>query len=51
MNRTQIYFTEEEHKYLKRIAYEKDISMAEVIRQLVDKAMKKEEKSAKKRNT
>jgi hypothetical protein len=42
MNRTQIYFTEEEHKFLKREAYEKDISMAEVIRAMVDEAMKKE---------
>ena len=42
MKRTQIYFTEEEHKFLKRKAYEQDISMAEVIRQMAEECMKKE---------
>jgi hypothetical protein len=42
MKRTQIYFTEEEHKFLKKKAYEQDISMAEVIRFMVEKFIKEE---------
>jgi hypothetical protein len=41
MKRTQIYFTEEEHKFLKKEAYENDISMAEVIRLFIDEQIKK----------
>jgi len=49
MKRTQIYFTEEEHRFLKKKAYEQNVSMAEVIRQMVEKSIK-EEKDAGSRN-
>jgi hypothetical protein len=42
MRRTQIYFTEEEHQYLKKKAYEQAISMAEIIRQIVERDMKED---------
>jgi hypothetical protein len=36
MNRTQIYLTDKEHKFIKKEAYEKGISMSEVIRNFID---------------
>jgi hypothetical protein len=42
MKRTQIYFTEEEHQYLKKKAYEQAISMAETIRRMIEKDMKED---------
>lgn len=44
MNRTQIYFTEDEHRFLKKKAYENDVSMAEIIRRIIDEYMQKEER-------
>lgn len=41
MKRTQIYFTEEEHNFLKKEAYEKDVSMSEIIRSIIDEQIKK----------
>lgn len=43
MRRTQIYFTEEEYKFLKKKAYEQNISMAEIIRRMVEKFIKESE--------
>lgn len=37
MNRTQIYLTSRQIKVLKQIAEQKDISMSELIRRLLDK--------------
>ena len=44
MERTQIYFTEKEHKFLKKKAYENDTSMSEVIRKIIDDYIEKEGK-------
>lgn len=36
MTRTQIYLTSKERKFFKRIAYEKETTMSEVIREALD---------------
>jgi len=39
MQRTQIYITDEQERELKRIARERHVSMAHVIRQILDAAL------------
>jgi hypothetical protein len=44
MNRTQIYLTDVEHKFFKKEAYEKDVSMSEAIRFAMDEYIEKRTK-------
>ena len=37
MIRTQIYLTEEERKFFRKEAYEREVTMSEVIREILDK--------------
>ena len=43
MVRTQIQFTEEEHRRLRRIAAERRISVAALVRQLVERSLGEDE--------
>jgi hypothetical protein len=43
VQRLQILVTEEQSKWLKKKSYEEDISIAEIIRSLIDKEMKGDE--------
>lgn len=52
MLRTQIYFPEEQLRLLKKISWEEEISLSEVIRQLVEeKLVEAEKKDKKAKNT
>ena len=52
MLRTQIYFPEEQLRLLKKISWEEEISLSEVIRQLVEeKLVETEKKDKKTKNT
>ena len=42
MKRTQVYFEDEKHDKLTRLAHLKGISMAEVVRDYVDKGLRNE---------
>jgi predicted DNA-binding protein len=44
MLRTNLYFPKELHQRLKRLAKQEDISMAELVRQLVEKGVKEKQK-------
>ena len=48
MLRTQIYFPEEQLRLLKKISWEEEISLSEVIRQLVEEKLVETEKKGKK---
>jgi len=41
MKRTQIYLSEQQHEFLRRIAYEQRKSISQVIRDLIDQLRKK----------
>lgn len=43
MRRTQIYLTDDEYNYLRKEAYEKNLSMSEIIRNILDKYAKKKD--------
>jgi hypothetical protein len=45
MIRTQIYLTEEERKFFKKEAYEREIAMSEVIREILDKYIEEKSKN------
>jgi hypothetical protein len=51
MNRTQIYLTENEHKSLKKEAYEKNVSMSEIIRTIIDEYLNKKQNNPKAEST
>lgn len=46
MERTQIYLTKEERKFYRKEAFDREVTMSEVIREVLDKYM--EEKKCKK---
>jgi hypothetical protein len=44
MERTQIYLTEEEKAYFRRVAYERKITTSQAIREILDKHIQEQEK-------
>ena len=44
MKRTQIYLTEEERKYFRKEAYEKEKTMSEAIREVLDRYIEENKK-------
>jgi metal-responsive CopG/Arc/MetJ family transcriptional regulator len=42
MNRTQIYLTEKQMDFLKKVSLEDDISMSELIRRIIDSYIKEQ---------